>query len=269
MMNIFKLFLLFTFLVSAPEVFCHETPITINKASSPSITHKIEKKIRPYLLPKNHPMKERLDALFHSSRATQDENTFANAGFSVFSVRPRSYVVVARHPDLPKYVVKVNLDNNIQLKRNKESWEWFKMRCEGAERICKVIKQKKIKHFVVARKWLYPLPEDPAPPNDPNYTRHLVILLARDMNLVSRKENLFAWKNSITSDHLDELFEIVSHARGSSYRPDNIHLTVDGTFAFIDTEYPHSKPDYISIRPYLNDEMCAYWDKLVKHGGNK
>lgn len=223
------------------------------------------KKMSKYLIPWDHPMKGRLDEIFTKSRATADKNTFKQAGFkTIGEQRPRSYIIVAKHRNLPGYLVKVALDSETRKKLKKESWEWFVKRCEGATRIKKIIKAKKIKHFTVPNKYIYLFPENPPP-----LTRehHLALLLVDDMNLTSQEECLHAWKNYITKAHLDELFIIISKARGSSYRPDNIAYTKDGTFAFIDTEYPKQTPDYKRIRKYLNSKMLKYWDGLIKNGG--
>lgn len=227
----------------------------------------VKKQMRPYVIPDYHPMKNALDQIFCTTRASQDETTFAQAGFNTISVRPRSHVRVAGHPLLPGYLVKVNLDSELRRKAKKESWEWFVLRCEGAEKIKQIIKDRSIQHFVVARKWIYPLPDQPSPPKSSHYKRHLAVLLVTDMNLQSKKANYAAWKNKIKEEHLDELYTIISYAKGSSYRPDNIWYNKDGKFAFIDTEYPNRGPDYRSIKAYLNDDMRAYWERLVKKGG--
>lgn len=226
-----------------------------------------QKKIRPFLLSFRHPMRKILDSLCHKQRITADEETFARAGFKTLKTGPRSFVRVARHPQLPGYLVKVFLDTVLEEKRGKASWKWLVQRCEGAEKIRAVIHKKKIKNFVVARKWIYCFPEEPSPPLDEAHTRHLALLLVTDMHLVPKDENLHAWKTIITPEHLDELYTILSRARGSSYRPDNIAYTKKGKFAFIDTEYPSHGPDYDSIRKYLSPEMLEYWDKIVKNGG--
>jgi hypothetical protein len=265
-----NLILFYAFILSPSPLFYANASEILHSTDSSNLKHiksDIRKEIRPYLIPTNHPMKGNLDAIFHATRATQSQEAFTAAGFDIFSVRPRSHVIVARHPNLPGYVLKANMDNNTKLKRKKTSWKWFQLRCIGAEKVHRIIKEKNIKNFVVADKWIYALPKNPSPPIDIHYTRHPVILLATDMNLVSKKENLQAWKTKITKTHLNELYDIISHARGSSYRPDNITYTKNNTFAFIDTEYPDSKPDYTSIRPYLNPQMRDYWDHLVKKGG--
>jgi hypothetical protein len=49
-----------------------------------------------------------------------------------------------------------------------------------------------------------------------------------------------------------------------SSRPDNIALTKQGQFAFIDTEYSRYFHDYESIAPYLSRQMRQYWSNLVR-----
>jgi hypothetical protein len=250
-----------------------ENPIVRSKENNnldgnPYIPSKIKKQLRPYLIPQKHPMKGKLDAIFLEKRATANEQTFTEAGFKTFSIGKRSFVYVAKHPLLPHHIVKAYLDNDNRKKYGKESWEWLVKRCQGAEKIRNVIKKKGFKHFVVADKWIYPLPAHPSPPPlEEGYVRHHAILIAKNMNLAPKKENYRAWRTKITREHLDELYVIISRAKGSSYRPDNIALTKEGLFAFIDTEYPAKGPDYKSIRLYLNREMRKYWDKLVKNGG--
>lgn len=231
------------------------------------IPNKVKKELRPYIIPETHPMKKTLDEMFFSMRMTQDVQTFRQSGFKTLRVGPRSYVHVAAHSNLPSYLVKAYMDNELREKGKNPSWHWLVKRCEGAAKIRKIIKQKQIQHFTVASKWIYPFPENPAPPAFPGYTRHLALLLVKDMKLAAKKKNYDAWLHVITKEHLDELYIIISRARGSSYRPDNIAYTIKGNFAFIDTEYPSKGPDYSSIRKYLNVDMQEYWDYLIKNGG--
>lgn len=236
--------------------------------NNPHISKKAKNQMRPYLIPLTHPMKRNLDLIF-ASRVTMTESNFKLAGFNIVSVRPRTYIYVAGHPWLPGYLIKANMDTETREKRDKPSWYWLVQRCIGAEKIRRVIEKKKIKHFVVANKWIYPLPAEPSPPKSSQFTRHLAVLLVTDMQLVPKLHNHHAWQHYITKSHLDELYIILSRAKGSSYRPDNIWYTKNKQFAFIDTEYPDHKPDYRSIRRYLSKEMRNYWDSLVKSGGKK
>lgn len=236
--------------------------------NNPYISSKIQEAMRPYLLPMKHTMHSVLDSIFTRTRATQDKSTFYKAGFRTIANGPRSFICVAKHPKIPGYLVKVYLDTELKEKFHKASWEWLVRRCEGASKVRNIIKTREIRYFVVADKWIYCLPPEPSPPNDNVHTRHLALLLVTNMNLVPEKRNYDAWYYYITKEHLQELFEIISRAKGSSYRPDNIAYTKYGTFAFIDTEYPSKGPDFKSIRRYLHPKMCEYWDQLVRNGGD-
>jgi hypothetical protein len=233
------------------------------------ISKKIKDKIRPFLIPENHPMTSKLDAIFLNTRATANEQTFRAAGFvAIGKRRPRSFILVAKHPSMPNYLLKIYLDNELREKRKKPSWEWLVQRCQSAGAIKKIIENKKIKHFTVPSKWIYTFPAKPSPPIGHSYTRHFALLLVDDMKLTSDKVNLAAWRNTITKEHLNELYYIISHAKGGSYRPDNICFTENNTFAFIDTEYPGHKPDFNSIKPFLRPDMLRYWNKLIKNKGH-
>jgi hypothetical protein len=239
-----------------------------NFEDNPYISVDARNRMKPYLLPLRHPMRAILDDLCLKTRITMDEKNFHQAGFQTIVKRPRSYIHVASHPKMKGYLVKAYLDNDLNEKHHKPSWEWLVRRCEGAEKIKNIIKKRRIKHFVVARKWIYCFPPDPSPPHDPRYTRHLALLVVTNMNLTTKKLNLHAWLHYISEEHLDELYAIISRAKGSSYRPDNIAYTRKKKFAFIDTEYPTKGPDYKRIRRYLSPEMRDYWDYLVKNGGS-
>jgi hypothetical protein len=230
----------------------------------------IPRSIKGHILPANHPGKPALDAIFLSRRATKNEAALRASGFTTLFKKSRSFIRVARHPSLPGYLLKVYLDSEQRQKRNRAGWEWLVRRCEGAEKIRKIIERNRIKYFQAPEKWLYRLPSQP----DSTSLDQPFVLLVDDMNLVSREENLEAWKSLITREHLDELYLIITRAGGSSYRADNIWLTRHGKFAFIDTEYPAQRFDYDSISSFLSPEMRSYWVTLTQsqrkksHGPN-
>lgn len=121
-------------------------------------------------------------------------------------------------------------------------------------------KKNKIKHFTVPDKWIYPLPPLPA-----QGVQHAIVLLVKDMNLVSREEIKEAWKTHVTPRHLDELYIILSHGCGSNFLSSNVPYTKDGKFTFIDTEYPKRKISLNKVKLYIAPELHPYWDELVKH----
>lgn len=221
-------------------------------------------KIKPYLMPSNHPAKEALDFIFTRSRPTKDLDAMIDAGFDIVSVRPYSFAVIAKHPDIPGYLEKVYLDSEKRKKNGKEGWEWLVHRCEGAENIRKLIKEKKLKYFTVPDKWIYVLPK--LARHNEKATGQPIILLATDMHLVSQEESERAWKTIITKAHLDELYIILSNGFASSHVSWNIPYSKSGKFTCIDTEHPKRKPNYVEVEHYLSNEMKAYWQKLVSDG---
>lgn len=231
-----------------------------------TIDKSIKKKLRPYILPEKHPLRIKLSNIFNQVRATQNIEAFTAAGFNVISIGPRSFVHVAVNDSLPGYIFKAYMDTELRKKKGRPGWHWLVQRCKGAAQVRQAIKDHDVTRFTVAKKWIFPLPARPRPPLDLHHTCHVAILAATDMQLTSMRDNLHAWKTVITKEHLKELYKIISQAKGSSYRPDNIWYTVHGTFAFIDTEYPAQTPDYVSIRKHLAPEMQEYWDKLVDKG---
>jgi hypothetical protein len=221
--------------------------------------------IRPYLLPPNHFLKPSLDAIFSSSRAILDDAAFAQAGFETIFNQPRSFIRVARHPDLPNHLIKANLDVDLKLKGGHTSWEWFLRRCEAAKVIRKIILEKNLRHFSVPEKYLYILPAEPKPPNSPTYSRKFLVLVVEDMHLVSDETNLHLWETMITQEHLDELFKILKKLPHMTLRASNMVFTKEGKIAFIDTEYIHRcSHGYERLDEFLNPKMRSYWQSITK-----
>jgi hypothetical protein len=210
-----------------------------------------------YLLPLTHPAKNVLDFLFRRPDVIDNDSTFHAAGFETLVKKTRSLMRVAAHPALPEYLFKVYLVEERHLEREKpRGWRSFASRCKGAERICKIIRDQRLQHFRVPRKWQLLLPSyHPAcgPGDQP------VILVAERQELLSSDENEQAWRKGILEHHLDELYAIIHRAGGASYRPDNIRLTKQGKYAFIDTEHAGDERDYESIIQYLAPPMRKYW----------
>ncbi|KIC76307.1 hypothetical protein DB41_GK00210 [Neochlamydia sp. TUME1] len=238
-----------------------------NISDNPLVNNKIKKELAPYLLPANSKITAIADQIFQTSRVTFNSQTLTEAGFNILYKQPRSFIIVAKHPSLPDYLIKLYFDTELRIKRNVPGWKWFARRCAGANLVRKVILKKNIQYFTVPQKYIYVLPSFHAPAKAAGVDPKVAILIVQDMQLVPKEQNYLAWRSKVTPEILNELYIIISRANGSSYRPDNIPYTLSGKFAFIDTEYPFRDPDFKSIRPYLSAEMCQYWDQLVKQGG--
>jgi hypothetical protein len=236
--------------------------------NNPYIVGRERDAIAPYLLPKNHPMKETLDSIFSATRATLNDESFEKAGFITKFKQPRSFIRVASHPEMPGFLIKCYLDSERRVKKDTPGWVWFTRRIEGVNRIHEYIQRNNVQFFVAPKKFLYALPAQPDIPTSSLYTRKNVVLLVEDMGLVSKEENKKAWREVITEKHLDEFYGIITGVPGGSYRADNVAYTKDGKFAFIDTEYRDKKTSVFSeIIPYLSPEMIRYWDHKVKSNG--
>lgn len=249
------------FFLGAPE-FSSLEAVPHKAIATPLKKNKREKLFKKFLIPKNHPLKPTLDALFTLRRPTLDINTLQEAGFGIIARQPRSFIVVADHPLLPGVLLKLYTDNELRIKKGVQGIDWFIYRCIGAKRIRRAIKSEKIKTVVVPRKWLYKLPSKDLVPNDGNYVAKPALLVVERMNLVSEEENKYLWKTAITEQHLVDLYTIIVSCSSVLPRPDNIHWTIEGKLAIIDTEYPKRKPVLSTIRHYLNPEMKKVWDDL-------
>jgi hypothetical protein len=218
------------------------------------------KTMTSHILPCYHPAGRLLERLFCCSSVVDNEATFLAAGFEIRRKQRRSLMRVATHPMLAGYVFKVFFVDEREHEREKSGgWKGFIARCNQAERIRQVIQQHRIQHFRVPRKWLFRAPYHASCGPDDQPT----ILIAELQDLLSQDETEHAWIHSVTESHLDELYIIINHAGGTSYRPDNIPITRQGSFAFIDTEHSSDRHDYDSIVPYLSCQMRGYWSSLI------
>lgn len=227
---------------------------------NPYVNSAIWYAIAPYLLPENHPIKAKLDKLFKSSRITLNSQTLKQAGFE--STTPRSYsnCIVTTHPKFKGYIFKLYTDDQpFQM-------EWIIMlkRIAGAMATQACIERHGFQDtLVVPKKWLYPIPAEPSPPL--NYFRKNYILIAEDMEIVSRKKNFLFWKERMTPELMNMLF-IVFQEVGlfDSVHISNVPFTYDRKLAFIDTEHHSEWPvNFEKLMPYLSEEMQTYLRSLM------
>lgn len=228
----------------------------------PFVVPDVWEKLEPYFLPINHPIKRKLDRLFHKKRVTQSRDIFEQAGFGNAEMRKPTNIVVGKHPDFKGYLFKVFLDTQPPVC---EWCHWLK-RIEGAQAIQDCITTHGFQHFRVPKKWIYPLPAEPSPPYTSHYHRKNFILIVEDMQILSKEENLKAFKKNMRPKILRELYTILTEEGliGSVY-PKNIPFTHKGDLAFIDTEHHHIQPvPYHKLTRFLSAEMRDYWQTLTE-----
>lgn len=235
-------------------------------ARNPYISDEVWEKVKPYLLPSNHPLKPRLDKIFRKQRVTSNLASMKKAGFSRVMRRNYSFTVVSPHPALPGYFIKMYTDEEPHVL----DYEKWIHRIEGAKAIRRFINLNNLqKVFKVPNKWIYPLPPEPLPPE--GSFRKNFILVAEDMQIYRRYDNDSRWKKYMSKERMKDYYKIV-HTLGlkDNVLPFNCPFCLDGRQAFIDTEYHHEWPiGWERLMPYLADSVSAYFRDHIDEATRK
>lgn len=231
-----------------------------NFANNPLMTRRMRRQMAPYLLPLKSPLKTLCDEIFSDSHVIDTERSLEEAGFQILFEQKRSLIIVAKHPKVDGYLFKIYLTSKKVRKDKMVGWELLTTRCIVAQKIKSIIKKKKIRNFMVADKWLYPLP-----PPEMQQHEHVepVILVVKDMKIYNRARSRDVWELNVERKHLRELYTIFKKGYGSAYLHANVPFTESGKFAFIDTEYNKRKINLAHARRFLSDEMQIYWEHLT------
>ena len=237
--SIFSFFLVFIFLMKASDVRGGDLE---------------NERLAAYVLSDDHWLYANLDNIFSRRDVLENSTTFKEAGFVTLYKQP-SGMMVAKHPALPGYLVKVYFYSNPNCLES----QWLLDRCEGAKNIRNLIEKEKLRYFSVPDKWIYFLP---------NQDQDIAILVVQDMKLASKEESKKAWKDA-NKQQLRELYMILSHGFGSCYLSGNMPYTKIGKFACVDTAYPYRQHLYSNIKKYISADRHGYWDQLVKSGENR
>jgi hypothetical protein len=223
-----------------------------------------EREWAPYLLPKEHPIKPVLDAIFSQSRAIFNLHALKKAGFEETKPRKFTSLLVTKHPLIPGYIFKLYLDAQRPHKNKPEHYFWM-LRIQGAAKIREAIAMHSIGHlFKVPKKWIYELPQYPKPPK--GYDAKCCILVEEDMEILSYEENKNAWKSTLVTEELLFYLHIILQQVGLSdcTKPDNIPFSYDGRIAFIDTQSFDEKVSFSRLSPFLSASNKAYWEMLIQ-----
>ena len=82
-------------------------------------------KAKPYFFPKDHEIRIALDKIFRSQRALLSIKHMEKAGFDVIAPQKFTRLIIARHPDLPGYIIKAYLDAQQYYKGKPEHDIWL------------------------------------------------------------------------------------------------------------------------------------------------
>jgi hypothetical protein len=220
-------------------------------AKSPFVDGATWDTLKPYFLPESHPIKKKLDHLFTRSRVGLSSETLKEAKFKLIGRKLPNHVQVCKHKDLKGYLLKLFTDDQYI----GGEWIEFLHRIKGTEAVRQAVARRETKLLKVPKKWIYPLPINPTPPE--GYLRQHFILVVEDMNIYSNEKNLHLWKTVMTQELFKTLCAVLQEAgMYDSVYPDNIPFSKDGGLAFIDTRHYHMWPVRIEkLYPYLNRKM--------------
>jgi hypothetical protein len=238
------------------------TTVFSQKNSNAHLSKSVRKIVSDYLLPSDHPVKEKLDQLFSSSRVFCDSNSMVDAGFAPGQPQPHTEMIVTTHPDFPGYIFKAFLDNQSYFEDQPEYLHWIK-RIQGAALIRLSIENHGYQQLLkVPQKWMYSLPNTPVPPK--KYLRKFFILVEEDMDIYNREENFKIWKSDIvTEEHLEALFTVINDVVLHDTSTRNCPFSRDGRIAFVDSKTCFKLPiKHEPIARCLSEKMKAFWLNL-------
>lgn len=228
---------------------------------SPFVSDEGWNAVQPYLIPENHPIKAELDTIFSASRVTRDRESMAAAGFELTETQGL-HIVACKHKQLKGYVIKMYTDlNSIE-----EDWKKWVNRVEGARLIKGAIEKFGYKNiFKVAKKWIYPLPLDPSPPDGPNYHRKNFVLVVKDMKLLDHKTNHKKYRNEADHRLLKKIYKITELlGLSDTPRANNLAWNKEGKLVFVDTETFHKWPvNYHPLVEFLSKYNRARWKEIT------
>lgn len=237
---------------------------------SPHVSQEVWDAVRKYFLPENHPIKSRLDRLFSARRVIQTPQSFKDCGFVRNRVGRFSRVLASSHPHLQGYYIKAFCDAELTIRGSRADWIKLVHRIEGALRIKACIAKHGLQNsFKVPRKYLYPLPPEPSPPDTPRYIRKNFILVCDDCRIFEHEKNNKMYKRNMTHELMDGLYIIIAECGlADSLYAFNVPFCKDGKLAFIDTEYWDKHPvKFSKFEKYFSSDMQKYWEKLIRENG--
>ncbi|NGX42789.1 MAG: hypothetical protein K940chlam7_01077 [Chlamydiae bacterium] len=260
----------FTLLIQPIPIFAeHENQASILDVSAyqenPYVDPEIWDDLSPYFLPEDHPIKEMLDDIFsNKKRVIQSKKSLKKAKFKIIREGKYRHPYVVSHPRLEGYLLKLYTD--AQEYANKKEIRSV-CRIFGAQLMQEALDRYGYNSlFKVPKKWIYPLPAEPSPPDKKKYCRRNFVLVVEDMEILNKEKNYDMWKSTaITTEKLDALYIIVNElGLCDSIVAFNIPFSSDGKIAFIDTEYFHRWPiKFYRLDHYLSLEMRGYWKQLI------
>lgn len=243
--------------------FAVDTPTKKGRFYSPEITEEIWREVAPYLLPKNHYLKDAMDKICSKSRILSSAEALKEAGFKILVQRLNRGLIVASHRNLHGFLIKVYLDTSTRCE-----WPLWTLRAEGSRHIQRIFDKHNFNRYMkVPEKWIYAIPQARRPLADEKIFPKDFILLVRDMRILSKAETLIKFQKKSTPASLKALYTTIVEGGLSDSHPDNIPYSTDNRIAFIDTEYYKIWPVFPEwLTKHLSPKYQIYWEGLIAKG---
>ncbi len=223
---------------------------------SSEISHKVWGEVKPYLISDNNPLKERLDEICSGIRILESYDSLEKAGFNIIYKQLNRGLVVAKHPLLPGYLVKLYLDSCAR-----SEWPLWVLRAKGARVIQGLLNKFNYNKFMkVPVKWIYPVPKKRRPKADSTTFPKDFILLVKDLDLCGPEDSLEKLNKAMTFSCLKALHKIICMGGLSDSHVGNVPFSKDGRIAFIDTEYVNVWPVHLDwLTKYFSAPNQTHW----------
>jgi len=270
MRRVLLLFILSTFPLAILESTTEKLPLEPYQYTypyNPYVDIDVWDYLVPYFLPEDHPIKKELDSIFsNKKRVIKNEKSLKKAKFKIIREGKYRHPYVVSHPNMQGYLLKLYTDKQGYSNRKGKR---FLSRILGAQFIQETVNIHSYNSlFKIPKKWIYPLPAEPSPPNKKKYSRKDFVLVVEDMDILKQEKNYGMWKSTaITPQTLDALYLILDEVGlCDSISAFNLPFSNDGKIAFIDTEYYHRWPiRFYRLAHYLSHEMKEYWKLLISN----
>lgn len=249
-------FLLFDYPVIAEDAF----PVPYDMNVKPALVEQtVWDTVTPYLMPLNHPIRAKLDRLFSSQRVLLNAASLKAAGFSDTKPHMFSHAIISENSKFDGYVFKMFSDSQPNL----IDWEQWVRRAWGAASARAAVNRLGLsKQIVIPKKWIYPLPQEPAPPA--GYSRKYFILVAQKIPLESKDKSYKIWRKKMSKERLRAIVQLIQEeGLVDNVYAFNFPFAKDGRNALIDTEHSHHWPVHFgSMKKWLAPHMHVYLDQL-------
>lgn len=240
----------FSILITLPLLICGILSAEIREIDLPKLN------LNDCLLPKDHPLQEKLHNLFADSDMFKSPQHLQNVGFNVLD-RVHRGLMVASHPAIENYLIKKFQDSVSQ----KSQLANYIRRINGARNLSEFIKLNNLQHIIVPQKWLYQLPKHFS---DAKTGKRTYVLIVEEIDLCDGGKDpqgeVAKRYYNIDLEILRELCTVVYFFRGLDSMLHNMPFTYQNKIAFIDTErWNWKRKGYLKqAMPFMSHDRQKY-----------